>query len=65
MHPFRFALSRRSPLRFWLAVGILILALIVFIAAAIPFGVIQQEIKLPPLSLPTATPLSFLLLWAG
>lgn len=55
MSPTPINLSKRSPLRFWLAVGFFVLALILLISAAIPFGLIQQVVKFPPVSLPTAT----------
>lgn len=56
---------QRHKLRFWLALIILGLALVVLAASLSPGTRIEQVLPLPPVSLPTATPLSLLCAWKG
>jgi hypothetical protein len=65
MKPLHLTLLQRKRLRLWLAVAVFTVAVVLLLFAASPLGTIQQEIRLPPVSLPTLTPVSALLLWVG
>ncbi len=56
---------RRLKLRFWLALIILVIALVVLVLSSLPETRIQQVVPLPPVVLPTPTPVSLLFTWKG
>jgi hypothetical protein len=56
---------QRLKLRFWLAIIILILALVVLVISIYPQARVQQVLPMPPVILPSATPLSLLSAWKG
>jgi hypothetical protein len=57
--------GRRRTLRLWLALIILFLALIVLGFSLSPGTRIEQVLPMPPVVLPSATPLSLLSAWKG
>jgi hypothetical protein len=57
--------SQRHKLRFWLALMILVLALLVLVNSILPETRIQQVVPMPPVILPSPTPLSLLFAWKG
>lgn len=57
--------NQRKRLRIWLAAIVLVLALIILIMAALPETRLRQVMPLPPITLPTATPVSLLDAWKG
>ncbi len=52
-------------LRLWLAIIILVLALAVLVFSLSPGTRIEQVLPMPPVVLPSATPLSLILAWKG
>ena len=59
--------SRRLSisLRGWLAIIVLILALAVLVIASLPETRVQQVMPMPPIVLPSQTPVSLHLFWKG
>jgi hypothetical protein len=56
---------QRHRLRLWLALIILILALVVLVVSLLPGTRIEQVLPMPPVVLPSATPISLLFPWKG
>jgi len=57
--------NQRKRLRIWLAAIVLVLALIILIMATLPETRLRQVMPLPPITLPTATPVGLLDAWKG
>ncbi|RPJ49574.1 MAG: hypothetical protein EHM21_06755 [Chloroflexi bacterium] len=56
---------QRVKLRTWLALIILALALIVLVVSLWPETRLEQVLPMPPVILPSATPLGLLSAWGG
>ncbi len=57
--------GRLRQLRLWLAIIILVLALAVLVYSLSPGTRIEQVLPMPPVVLPSATPLSLISTWKG
>ncbi len=56
---------QRIKLRLWLAVIFLILAVIVLVISAAPQQRVQQVVPMPPVMLPSPTPVSLVIFGQG
>ncbi len=52
-------------LRLWLAVIVLILALVLLVVSILPETRFQQVLPMPPVVLPSPTPIGLLICWKG
>lgn len=57
--------GQRHRLRLWLAIIIFVLALVVLAVSFSPGTRIEQTLPMPPVVLPSATPISLLFSWKG
>ncbi len=57
--------GRRLSVRLWLAVIVLIIALVLLVISILPETRYQQVVPMPPIVLPSPTPTGLLLFWEG
>lgn len=56
---------RRTKLRIWLAVIVFIITMAILIVSILPETRVQQVIPMPPITLPTPSPVGMLVFWRG
>ncbi len=57
--------GRRWKVRLWLAVIVLIIALVLLVISILPETRYQQVVPMPPIVLPAPTPTSLVIFWKG